>query len=389
MKFRIDPAAALTPGLFPGGAPRRAHPLTAATLNPESLARELDALAVRSGGTVPVREICRSSLGRPVRSASLGRGPIRVILWSQMHGDEPTATLALLDLLALLAAPAEAPPWAGDLLARMTLLLVPMLNPDGAVLGRRQTATGIDMNRDARRTATPEGRTLAGLVASFRPEIAFNLHDQEIRSVGNTSRIAALSVLAPPADPERSITPVRLRAIMTAGRIARAAQAVAGGCVTRYDDDFEPRAFGDSIQASGVSTVLLESGHWPEDPLKEAVRTLNLVGLAAALTAAASGELGEEDRSAYDALPANNRRALDVVIRGLRITGPGGAGMTADAGFVRTGPLHGGRYQLREVGDLEGFAAVEDLPAAAAPVPLELLSPDSEFPRAALSRLTA
>jgi hypothetical protein len=313
---------------------------------------------------------------------------MRVILWSQMHGDEPTATLALLDLLGLLAAPAEAPPWAGDILARMTLLLVPMLNPDGALLGRRQTATGIDMNRDARRTATPEGRALAGLVASFRPEFAFNLHDQEIRSVGATSRLAALSVLAPPADPERSVTPSRLRAMMAAGRIARAAQAVAGGCVTRYDDDFEPRAFGDSIQASGVNTVLLESGHWPEDPLKETVRTLNLVGLAAALAAAATADLGQEDRSAYEALPANGRRAFDVAIRGLRIAGPGGSAMTADAGFVRTGPLHGGRYQLRELGDLEGFTAVEDLPATAAPVPAEMLSPDSEFPRAALSGLT-
>ena len=39
-----------------------------------------------------------SSEGRTISLYSIGSGPTKVMLWSQMHGDEPTATMALLDI---------------------------------------------------------------------------------------------------------------------------------------------------------------------------------------------------------------------------------------------------------------------------------------------------
>src|SRR6187431_2522666 len=48
---------------------------------------------------IRIETIGTSVEGRSINHVSLGRGPFRVLLWSQMHGDEPTATVALLDLL--------------------------------------------------------------------------------------------------------------------------------------------------------------------------------------------------------------------------------------------------------------------------------------------------
>ena len=40
--------------------------------------------------------------GRTISMLTLGKGDVKVLLWSQMHGDEPTATMALLDMLNFL-----------------------------------------------------------------------------------------------------------------------------------------------------------------------------------------------------------------------------------------------------------------------------------------------
>ena len=42
-----------------------------------------------------VDEVGKSAQGREIFQIQWGKGPMRVFLWSQMHGDEPTATSAL------------------------------------------------------------------------------------------------------------------------------------------------------------------------------------------------------------------------------------------------------------------------------------------------------
>ena len=46
-----------------------------------------------------LEEIGRSVEGRSINHLWFGRGPLHVLLWSQMHGDEPTATAALFDVV--------------------------------------------------------------------------------------------------------------------------------------------------------------------------------------------------------------------------------------------------------------------------------------------------
>ena len=126
-------------------------------------------------------QVGESMLGRPIRSITFGQGATRVLLWSQMHGDESTATMALADIFRFFA---EAPddPLRERLRQSLTLVFIPMLNPDGAEVFQRENAVGIDVNRDARRQVTPEARTLKKVRDAFRPEFGFNLHDQNART---------------------------------------------------------------------------------------------------------------------------------------------------------------------------------------------------------------
>ena len=79
--------------------------------------------------------------------------------------------------------------------------------------------------------------------------------------------------------------------------------------VARYSEAYEPRAFGEYMQAAGTSTVLLETGTLPGDPEKQRLRALNVLALAAALDAIATGRYRSADVRVYHALPGNGRAA--------------------------------------------------------------------------------
>ncbi|MCL4865206.1 MAG: hypothetical protein KJZ47_04880 [Gemmatimonadales bacterium] len=154
-----------------------------------------------------VADVGHSMQGRELRTVTFGTGPVTVLLWSQMHGDESTASMALADIFAWLAAPGS------DVLRdrlgeRLTVTFLPMLNPDGAERFQRENAAGIDINRDARRLSTPEGQTLKRLQEQLRPQFGFNLHDQNARTrVGRDGKQAGIALLAPAADAERTWGP--------------------------------------------------------------------------------------------------------------------------------------------------------------------------------------
>ena len=49
-----------------------------------------------------VEEVGKSYADREIYQVEWGKGKTKVFMWSQMHGDEPTATSALIDMLAFL-----------------------------------------------------------------------------------------------------------------------------------------------------------------------------------------------------------------------------------------------------------------------------------------------
>ena len=238
-------------------------PAPAPCLRHSDVTGAAQALAAAHPRHVTLEEVGRSFEGRPIHLLKLGRGARHVMLWSQMHGDEPSATPALLDVAAYLAARADEP-GARRILDELTLLMVPMLNPDGAERYQRRNAQEIDVNRDALALSTPEGTLLKALRARYEPVIGFNLHDQNRRTaVGDTGALASIALLAVAGDPAGTITPGRLRAKRVASALVAALSPYVPGGVARYDEDWSPRAFGDNLTAWGTPVVLIESGGLP------------------------------------------------------------------------------------------------------------------------------
>lgn len=276
--------------------------LTPANLDHRSLWKVVGPI-VDASAHLRRRELARSVEGRELYAVEFGRGPTRVLLWSQMHGNEPTATLALVDLLRYLHESADSR--EGKLLAdRLTIVMLPMLNPDGAQRNRRENAQGLDINRDARRLASPEGRALAEIHARFSPHFGFNLHDQLAREDDRRRRIA-ISLLAPHHQAHQADLPVRVRAKRVVGLMRMAAHALVDGRVSRYEEEYNAQAFGDAMQSWGTSTVLLETGSWDGDPQKAYLRRVNFVLLLAALDAIATGAYERVNLQEYETLPVS------------------------------------------------------------------------------------
>src|SRR5690606_10209385 len=101
---------------------------------------------------------------RSIQMLKAGKGSTGVLLWSQMHGDEPTATMAIFDILNFLEARNDGlDALRNRILEKTTLYFLPMLNPDGAEKYERRNAQGIDLNRDAAYLQAPESNILKNL----------------------------------------------------------------------------------------------------------------------------------------------------------------------------------------------------------------------------------
>lgn len=300
-----------------------------------------------------VREEGRSVQGRSILSVTFGRGGTTVLLWSQMHGDESTATMALVDIINFLAR-GESDPFRNRLRDELTIVMVPMLNPDGAQLFQRRNAIGVDINRDARRLATPEARVLKGIRERIRPEYGFNLHDQSPHTLaGRGGERAAIALLAPAANQERSYGPTRMKARQVAATIAAALQIRIPNRIAKYGDAFNPRAFGDLMQQWGTSTVLIESGVLDSDPEKQQLRAINVAAILTAFDAIASSTLHLTDTAFYENLPPNAGFTHDLLIKGGTLILGWTEPMKVDLAFSYTDGVSGEGLVLSEIGDLE------------------------------------
>jgi hypothetical protein len=330
-------------------------------------------VAALPAGTFTVREAGVSVEGRAIHHVRAGSGPTAVLLWSQMHGDEPTATSALFDLFEYLHRE-RGSPIARGILEKLTLHAVPMLKPDGAERFQRRNAQGIDINRDALNLVTPEARALKQLRDEVRPAVGFNLHNQSWRTaVGTPPRPAAISLLSVAYDEARTVDAGRLLTKKLAATVRDAIEPIAGDRIGRYDDSFEVRAFGDNITLWGTPVLLIETGAWPdENPDPHLVR-LNFIALVAALDALATGRVHAADPRRYDALPANESGLAYWAIRGGSVMrGDGLPPFRADVGVTvqrRVRMVDGVRElwmttNIDDLGDLRTTGALFDIDAA-------------------------
>lgn len=385
---------ALTAALLAPAAPASAQRGSGPSISPQELARIWDVEHVspplpalvdhaevvrRLNGVIAsapalftMERIGESVEGRSIHHVRAGTGPTSVLLWSQMHGDEATATSALFDLFGYLASHRDDEP-VRRLLSSLTLHVVPMLNPDGAERFQRRNAQSIDINRDALRLQTPEGRILKALRDRLNPKVGFNLHNQSWRtSVGEPPRPASISLLSVAFDENRSDSPGRRLTKRLCAAIREALEPFASGQIGRYDDEFEVRAFGDNLTLWGTPVVLIETGPWPsEEPDPPLVR-LNFVAIVSALDALATGRVEKADPRRYDSLPVNESRLQYVLVKNASvISGTGVAPYVADIGISATRRVRSGSgsreiqlvTSIDDIGDLRTSGAIRTIDA--------------------------
>ncbi len=311
------------------------------------------------GRTVSTRVAGESAEGRSIRHLTYGSGPVPILLWSQMHGDESTASMALADVIRFFD---ESPdhPVARTIAQGATVHMIPMLNPDGADRFQRRNAQGIDVNRDARRLQTPEGRLLKEVRDQVEPAFGFNLHDQSASyRVAGTDRGVAIALLAPAFNEARDVDTKRRRAMQVSSLLMDVMEPLVGNHIAKYDDTYNPRAFGDLMGAWGASTILIESGAWTDDPQKQHLRTTNFVGILLALEAIADGSYASYSPEPYERLAFNGRRVTDLLIRGGTVAVPGIPPLEADVLVNYDRPLLGEDGVIVDIGDM-GLSDAQD-----------------------------
>jgi zinc carboxypeptidase len=304
-----------------------------------------------------------SEEGREIKSITFGKGKAKVLLWSQMHGNESTATRAILDLLNFLTASDEFNSLREKISQELTLQFIPMLNPDGAEHFQRRTSSEIDMNRDADALQSPEGKILDKVVSTFKPAYAFNLHDQRrFYNVKDIDVPSSMSFLAPAYNKKREVNKSREKAMQIIAGINDLLQQFIPSGIGLYDDTYNYRSFGDYIQAKGVSTILVEAGWLANDMEKEEVRKLNFSALLRAFEMTAYNKLNRYSISDYFKIPPIDVKLFDVLIKDVNLGN--GSKSKADIGINRTEhsleyPNYYSESNIDDIGDLKTFYGFE------------------------------
>ena len=262
--------------------------------------------------------IGQSVLGKPIYKYELGTGKTKVLLWSQMHGNESTTTKALFDFLNLLNSNSDL---AKNLLSEFSFCCLPMLNPDGALLYTRENANNIDLNRDAQNLTQPESKLLRSVFENFKPDYCYNLHDQRtIYGVGTDNiKPATVSFLAPAYNENRDINEGRAKAIKVIVAMNNILQKFIPNQVGRFDDSFNINCVGDTFQFLNVPTILIEAGHFQVDYDRELTRKFVFIALVEGLKKIYENDIVSNKIEEYMNIPHNKICFYDFIYKNIKI----------------------------------------------------------------------
>lgn len=286
----------------------REQSLSGLRITPEAIYPLIDAL---NPDIFDVNEVGKSEEGRPIYRVKFGSGPKKLLLWTQMHGDESTATKSVFDLFNIVNNNMFTKV-NNLLLQKCTVYVIPMLNPDGAERYTRENAHGFDLNRDAKNLKFAEAQILIAQVKEIQPDFAFNLHDQTCYyNIDAQPKVATMSFLAPAYDVDKSINHSRSRAMSVISGMVNELVHHIPGHIGRYNDTYCDNCFGDTIQSLGFSTILIECGYFPGDINREFTRDLHTLALLEAFKIIYGDEL--PDYNAYFEIPMNEKSFYDVL----------------------------------------------------------------------------
>jgi Zinc carboxypeptidase len=264
-----------------------------------------------------LKVIGKSVLGKNIYSYVIGTGKTKILLWSQMHGNEGTTTKALFDLLNLLNGNSEL---AKELLSHFTFLAIPMLNPDGAEAYTRINANEIDLNRDFQNLTQPESQLLRRIYDELQPDFCYNLHDQRtIFAAGETPNPATVSFLAPSYNEARDINEVRKKAMNVIVAMNSTLQQFIPNQVGRFDDAFNLNCVGDTFKYLGTPTILFEAGHFQKDYQREMTRKFIFIALVSGLKHIYENDIVCNEMIEYFNIPQNKPIFYDFIYKNIKI----------------------------------------------------------------------
>ena len=133
------PAPADPPSHVPGGPCIEGEQTVQLSSVPsyEEVTRALRSIEASSGGRVEVASAGMSGEGRELWYATVGDGPDVFWLQARIHGNELHSTEAVLQILRYLGSSGS--PEAALIRDRLTVIAIPMYNPDGATANIRQS----------------------------------------------------------------------------------------------------------------------------------------------------------------------------------------------------------------------------------------------------------
>ena len=263
-----------------------------------------------------ISEVGRSVLDKPIYKMTLGSGKIKILAWSQMHGNESNSTHAMLDLLGIFKIQPEI---ENDLFYKISLDFIFMLNPDGSEAWTRRNSLDIDMNRDYLKLSSKEFPVLRNIAESQKYDYALNLHEQRTLFSTDGKNPATLSFLAPSENVEREITETRKKAMAVIVSVFNELKNDLPNQIARYSDEFYPSSTGDNFTKSGIPTILFEGGHFINDYKREGTRKFYTIALYQAFKAISDLNGTTSNWEQYLEIPENKESHFDIIYRNVKL----------------------------------------------------------------------
>ena len=145
--------------------------------NYDDLMGYLNKLVVAHPSEIALSFIGESQKNKKIPMVVLNRdnGQEKIKVWFQggLHGDEPAGTETMLYLLDKILNDSK----FSYLLDKITLTIVPMANIDGYENLDRDSANGLDLNRDQVKLMAPESNYLKKAFSDFGAEVAVDFHE--------------------------------------------------------------------------------------------------------------------------------------------------------------------------------------------------------------------